>query len=473
MTRILSKNITKHEEEEIELAGWVDSRRDHGKIIFVDLRDREGVTQIVFTPADEELYNKADSLRPEWVIKIKGEVKKRPEGMKNPDLDNGEYEVKVSKLQIITEAETPPISVSGDGMEIGEDKRMEYRYLDLRRNRLNQNIRKRGEVMNYIHNYLSNKDFVNVETPVLGKSTPEGARDYLVPSRLQPGLFYALPQSPQQYKQLLMVSGFERYYQIVKCFRDEDTRGDRQPEFTQVDIEMSFTNEEDVISLIEEMFLSLVDKIYPDKKVTLDSDGHIPRMTYKEAMKKHETDRPDVRKDKDNENELAPLFVTDFPAFEKKEGKGGRWAAVHHPFTMPDVDSVKEFKEKFKEDPSSIKAKQYDFVVNGYEVAGGSIRIHDPKLLSAVFEMIGHSKENIEDRFGHLLEAFKYGVPSHGGVAVGFDRLMMILQNEPNIREVIAFPKTGDGQDLMMGAPAEVDEEQLEELHIKVDKEDE
>jgi aspartyl-tRNA synthetase len=236
---------------------------------------------------------------------------------------------------------------------------------------------------------------------------------------------------------------------------------------------MSFINEEDVISLIEGMFLSLVDKIYPDKKVTLDSDGHIPRMTYKEALEKHQTDRPDVRKDKDDENELAPLFVTDFPAFEKKEGKGGRWAAVHHPFTMPDVDNVKEFKDEFEEDPSSIKAKQYDFVVNGYEVAGGSIRIHDPKLLSAVFEMIGHSKENIEDRFGHLLEAFKYGVPPHGGVAVGFDRLMMILQNEPNIREVIAFPKTGDGQDLMMDAPAEVDEEQLEELHIKVDREDE
>ncbi len=464
--RILSKEISEYEGQEVEMSGWVNIRRDHGKIIFIDLRDRTGITQIVFTPRNKELYNLADSLRPEWVVRIKGEVKKRPEGMKNPELPNGEYEVNVTELEVLTKAETPPISIDGDGWDISENKRMNYRYLDLRRERMKGNIRKRAEAVEFIRNFLSSHDFVDVETPVLGKSTPEGARDYLVPSRLHPGEFYALPQSPQQYKQLLMVAGLERYYQIVKCFRDEDTRGDRQPEFTQVDIELSFTNEEEILSLVEEMMISFVKEVYPEKELTLDENGRIPRITYEKAISEYNSDCPDVRKNKENKNELAFVFVTDFPAFEKKEGKG-RWGAVHHPFTMPNIEDPENLKSKFKEDPSSIKARQYDLVLNGYEIAGGSIRIHNPELLSAIFEVLGHKKEDIEARFGHLLEAFKYGVPPHGGIAFGFDRVVMILQNEPNIREVIAFPKTGDGRDLMMNAPSEVDKEQLEELHIK------
>ncbi len=465
--RIFSNQISKYESREIEMAGWVGNRRDHGKIVFIDLRDRKGIAQIVFTPKDEKLYKLANSLRSEWVIKIKGEVKKRPEGMENPNLPNGKYEVSVSDLKVLTEAKTPPISIDGDGMDINEEKRMEHRYLDLRRDRMKKNIRNRSKVTNYVRNFFADRDFVEIETPILGKSTPEGARDYLVPSRLHSGKFYALPQSPQQYKQLLMVAGFERYFQLARCFRDEDTRGDRQPEFTQIDIELSFTNEEEILSLTEELFLSLVKKMYPDKKFILDKNGHIPKITYEEALKEHKTDRPDVRENKENPDELAFLFVTNFPAFERKEGKGNRWAAVHHPFTMPKVESVEEFKESFKKDPSSIKARQYDLVLNGYEIAGGSIRIHDPKLLSAVFEALGHKKEDIKERFGQLLKAFQYGVPPHGGIAVGFDRVMMILENEPSIREVITFPKTGDGRDLMMNAPSEVEEKQLKELHIK------
>jgi aspartyl-tRNA synthetase len=388
--------------------------------------------------------------------------------MKNPDLLNGDYEVNVSELNILTKAETPPISIDGDGWDINENNRMRYRYLDIRRKRVSENIKKRAEAVKFIRNFLSDRDFVEVETPVLGKSTPEGARDYLIPSRLHPGEFYALPQSPQQYKQLLMVAGLERYCQIVKCFRDEDTRGDRQPEFTQIDIELSFTNEEEVLSLVEEMMLSFVKEVYPEKELTLDENGRIPRISYEKAMNEYNSDRPDVRKNKENKNELAFVFVTDFPAFEKKEGKG-RWGAVHHPFTMPNVEGPEELKNKFKEDPSSIKARQYDLVLNGYEIAGGSIRIHNPELLSAIFEVLGHKKEDIDIRFGHLLEAFKYGVPPHGGIAFGFDRVVMILQNEPNIREVIAFPKTGDGRDLMMNAPSKVDKDQLEDLHIKID----
>jgi aspartyl-tRNA synthetase len=471
MERILSKNLEKYEDQEIKLSGWVDSRRDHGKIIFIDLRDRSGITQVVFIPKDKELYEKADTLRSEWVIEIMGEVKRRPDGMENKDISSGIYEIKATSLNILTKADTPPIDIKSDGGDIGEDTRMKYRYLDLRRKRLNENIKKRSYVVNFIRNYLNKENFVEIETPVLGKSTPEGARDYLVPSRLQPGKFYALPQSPQQYKQLLMVAGFERYYQLVKCFRDEDTRGDRQPEFTQVDMELSFTTEEEIMTLVEGMFLDLVKEVYPDKKLSLGVDGKIPRMTYDEAIENYNSDRPDIRKDKEDKDELAFVFVTDFPAFEKKEGKGGRWAAVHHPFTMPKIDNLEKLKEEFKKDPASIKACQYDLVLNGYEVAGGSIRIYNSELLSTIFELLGHSKESINERFGHLLEAFKYGVPPHGGIAVGFDRIMMILQNEPNIREVIAFPKSGDGQDLMMGAPAEVDNNQIDELHIKIKKE--
>ena len=478
MERILIKDIVNRIGQKVVLKGWVDVRRDHGKLIFIDLRDSSGKVQVIFImrPATGDLTKvsdvyrdriMADRLRPEWVIEIEGVVKERPKSMENPDLPTGKIEIEVTKLKILNEAKTPPIDVFGKGDDIGEEARLKYRYLDLRRPRLQKNLRNRHKIINFIRGFLAEKDFTEIETPILTKSTPEGARDYVVPSRLHPGKFYALPQSPQQYKQLLMVSGFERYFQIARCFRDEDTRGDRQPEFTQLDLEMSFTDQEEILNLTEELFLNLARILYPAKKIRLTEEGKIPRITYKEAMKKYGTDKPDARSDKNNPDELAFLFVVDFPMFEWKE-KEKRWDAVHHPFTMPQAENVEEFWDLFKKDPASISAFQYDFVLNGYEIGGGSIRTHNSELLMAVFEAMGNKPEAIKKQFGHLLEAFKYGVPPHGGIAPGIDRLAMILENEPNIREIIAFPKTGDGRDLMMDAPSEISKKQLKELGIKI-----
>ncbi len=465
--RTLAAEIVSKEGEEVELTGWVDVRRDHGKLIFIDLRDRSGIAQVVFIPKDKELHAKAETLRSEWVVKIKGKVGKRPAGMENPKIPSGYHEVPAESLEIVSEAKTPPFNVSGDGREINEEIRMKYRYLDLRRPRMKQNLVMRGKVNEFVREFLSEREFVEVETPYISKSTPEGARDYLVPSRVYPGKFYALPQSPQQYKQLLMVAGLEQYFQIVRCFRDEDTRGDRQPEFTQLDIEKSFTNQEEVLGLIEELFTALVKKLYPEKKI---QKTPFPRMSCREVMEKYGSDKPDLRKDKNDPNELAFLFVVDFPAFEWKETEK-RWDAVHHPFTQPRVKDADDFKKKFKENPAGILADQYDLVLNGFEIAGGSIRIHDSALLQEVFEAMGNKRVEVIAKFGHMLEAFSYGVPPHGGIAAGLDRFIALLQNEPNIREVIAFPKTGDGKDLMMDGPSEVSKEQLKELHIKVEKE--
>jgi aspartyl-tRNA synthetase len=465
--RILSSETSGKVGEEVELAGWVDARRDHGKLVFVDLRDRAGIVQLVFNAKDEEIYKQADKLRPEWVIRVKGEVGKRPPGMINKDLETGEVEVVVKELEVLAEAETPPFELNTDGYEINEETRMKYRYLDMRRRRIKNNLIARHKITEFTRRYFYGKGFVEVETPYISKSTPEGARDYLVPSRLQPGMFYALPQSPQQYKQLLMIGGLERYFQMARCFRDEDTRGDRQPEFTQIDLEMSFVEQEDVLGLIEEYLLQLFRELYPQRKLSL-KNGKVPRMSYNVAMREYSTDRPDIRKNKQDEDELAPVFVVDFPMFEQAEDKS--WRAAHHPFTMPDVKDARELKAKFKKDPLSIRAFQYDAVLNGWEIFGGSIRNHNPELLKAVFEVLGHKSGDIDERFGHLLNAFRYGVPPHGGIACGFDRLVAILQNEPNIREVIAFPKTGDGRDLMMDAPSSVDKRQLDELGLSIKK---
>lgn len=464
--RVLAKDIVSHEGKEVELIGWVDVRRDHGKLIFIDLRDRSGVAQVVFIPKDKELHAKAETLRSEWVIRVKGKVGKRPAGMENPKIPSGLHEVPAEVLEVISEANTPPFDLGGDGREINEEIRMKYRYLDLRRPRLRRNLAMRSRINTFIREFFSAREFVEVETPYISKSTPEGARDYLVPSRVYPGKFYALPQSPQQYKQLLMVAGLENYFQIVRCFRDEDTRGDRQPEFTQLDIEKSFTDQEEILKLIEGLFIELVKKLYPEKKI---QKTPFPRMSYKEVVEKYKTDKPDLRKDKNDPNELAFLFVVDFPAFEWKASEK-RWDAVHHPFTQPRVKDAEDFKKKFKADPSAIFADQYDLVLNGYEIAGGSIRIHDAALLQAVFEAMGNKREEVLAKFGHMLEAFSYGVPPHGGIAAGLDRVVAILQNEPNIREVIAFPKTGDGRDLMMDGPSDVSKEQLKELHLKIEK---
>ncbi len=456
--RTLIADIVTHEGKEVELMGWVSVRRDHGKLIFIDLRDRSGVCQVVFY--GKEMYAIADKLRPEWVVKITGTVNKRPENMINPNIPTGKHEIGAAKLEVLTEAQTPPIDVMSDGKEIGEESRMKFRYLDLRRARMQKNLRARSKTLAFVDEYFKKHDFTEVETPILGKSTPEGARDYLVPSRLYLGKFYALPQAPQQYKQLLMVAGLERYFQVARCFRDEDTRGDRQPEFTQIDLEMSFVEREDVMSYLENFMVELVKNVYPEKHITA---VPFPRLSHKEAMEKYKSDKPDLRKDKNDPNELAFSWIVDFPFYEYDE-KEKRWDFGHNPFSMP------EGGELPAKPSADIKAMQYDLALNGFEIAGGSIRNHKPELLKKAFELLGYKDNVIMDKFGHMIEAFSYGVPPHGGAAIGFDRLMMILLNEPNIREVIAFTKTGDGRDLMSNAPSEVDEKQLKELHIKTIK---
>jgi len=461
MHRTLAKETINYIGKEVMLAGWVNTVRSHGKLLFVDLRDRSGIVQVVFGgAADPEILSKAKELRSEWVVQIKGTVQERPKGMENPDLPTGNIEIVAKSLTILSEAKTLPFAIDGPGYEISEEKRLRYRYLDLRRERLQKNLRIRDKVIREMRDFLGREGFVEIETPILTKSTPEGARDFLVPSRLQPGKFYALPQSPQQYKQLLQVAGFERYFQIARCFRDEDPRADRQAEFTQLDIEMSFVEQEDILDLIERLYITVVKKLFPEKKITA---LPFPRLKYQEVMEKYKTDKPDLRKNINDPNELAFCFVVDFPMFEWREEEK-RWDAVHHPFTRPQTDDIKEIKKN----PEKILAFQYDFVLNGYEIGGGSLRSYKPEILEAVFEVMGHKKADVKAKFGHLLEAFSYGVPPHGGIAPGIDRFLAVVLNEPSIREVMAFPKTGDNRDLMMGAPSEVSEEQLKELNLKI-----
>ncbi|MBI2023759.1 aspartate--tRNA ligase [Candidatus Giovannonibacteria bacterium] len=447
----------------ITLMGWIDIRRDHGKLIFLELRDAAGKIQLVVTPKNAELHKIAETLRPEWVVEITGEVAARPDAMKNPEHPTGEIELKVTDILVLNESLTPPLDISSGGLLIGEEVRMKYRYLDIRRPRLNKNLKNRFKALKFIRDFLSERGFTEVETPSLSKSTPEGARDYLVPSRIEPGKFYALPQSPQQYKQLLMVGGLEKYFQIARCFRDEDTRGDRQPEFTQLDLEMSFVQAEDVIKLNEELLINLIRANYPEKTV---QEIPFPRVSYKEAMEKYGTDRPDLRKNKEDQNLLAFCWVVDFPFFEKTE-EGG-FTFTHNPFSAPKAEFMPDLMNK--KNIGEILTTQYDVVLNGFEIGGGSIRNHKPDALKKVFEIMGFEEKKITENFGHMLEALSYGAPPHGGIAWGFDRLMMLLENEPNIREVIAFPKTGDARDLMMEAPSEVPKEQLKELRISVEK---
>lgn len=462
MKRILAKNTTKYIGQEVTVAGWVNTVRSHGKLLFVDLRDESGIVQIVFGPkTSDEVLKAAKKVRPEWTLAVVGVVQERPKGMENPEIATGNIEIIANNLQIFSQAKTVPFALDSEGYEISEEKRLKYRYLDLRRPRLQKNIRIRHKVLQEIRLFLARKDFIEIETPILTKSTPEGARDFLVPSRLQPGKFYALPQSPQQYKQLLQVAGFERYFQIARCFRDEDPRADRQAEFTQLDIEMSFVEQEDILNLTEDIFCHIIETLFPEKHI---SQRPFPRIKYAKAIQDYNTDRPDLRKNIHDANELAFCFVIDFPMFEWRKEEN-RWDAVHHPFTKPQTDKIQEIKAN----PDKILAFQYDFVLNGYELGGGSIRSHKPEILEAVFEVMGHTKSEVRSKFGHLLEAFSFGVPPHGGIALGIDRFLAVVLNEPNIREVMAFPKTGDNRDLMMGAPSAVSKEQLEELHIKIE----
>ena len=576
----------------VTLAGWVHRRRDHGGLIFIDLRDRSGIVQVVLNPRESpEAHETGTQFRNEWVVQVKGQVGTRPAGTENPDLPTGEIEVNARVVQVLNSSLTPPFYVNED-TEVEENLRLKHRYLDLRRQRLQRNIALRHRVVKYIRDYLDEEGFLEIETPVLIKSTPEGARDYLVPSRVHPGTFYALPQSPQQLKQLLMVSGFEKYFQIARCFRDEDLRADRQPEFTQLDLEMSFVDEDDVLGLTEALFTELADTVTPEKGLT----RPFPRLTYAESMRRYGTDKPDLRfglelevltgvvKDSgfkvfqsvvesggtikglrapgcsgysrrqldaliefakergakglvnialegtpDSEGrweagsvkstvtrflsdeelngiihglkaetgdllmivagdekstnaalsalrnemgqrlgladpeELAFMFVVDFPLVEWNDDQG-RWDATHHPFTSPREEDL----GLMDTDPGSVRARCYDMVCNGQEVASGSIRIHDRGLQQKVFKLLAYDEEEAQARFGHLLEAFEYGAPPHGGIAPGIDRLVAILAGEESIREVIAFPKNQSAIDLMTAAPAPVSAQQLKDLHLRV-----
>lgn len=569
----------------VTLAGWVHRRRDHGGVIFVDLRDRYGITQAVFNPEiSSEAYGVGDMFRGEYVVQVTGTVTARPADMKNPKLATGEIELVVNNAKVLNPAKTPPFMLSDDTV-VGEELRLKYRYLDLRRPRLQQNMVLRHKVITFIRTWLDKQDFIEVETPILIKSTPEGARDFLVPSRLHPGHFYALPQSPQQLKQLLMVSGYDRYFQIARCFRDEDLRGDRQPEFTQLDLEMSFVDMEDVVALNEQLVIDLVSTLLPEKRFL---QVPFPRLTYYEAMDRYGSDKPDLRfglplvdvseivqhstfrvfqmalatpkgvvkvlrapglatysrkqiteletiaknlgakgmawvKVKDAANgkfnggiskflsqeetraildateaetgdlllfgadkwdvvvqvlgrlrleianrldlrdpELfAYAWVIGFPLVEWNEEQE-RWDAMHHPFTSPMDEDI----DKMDSDPGNVRAKAYDLVANGWELAGGSIRIHRRDVQRRMFELLNIDEEHQQSQFGHMLSAFEYGAPPHGGIAWGMDRTLMMFAGEPNIREVIAFPKTATGTDLMTAAPSEVDKDQLDDLHI-------
>jgi len=568
--------------KEVILNGWVDTRRDLGGVIFIDLRDRFGLTQVVFSPQDnKEAHEKADQLRSEYVIGVKGIIKKRDPENINPNLKTGDIEVRVSELEIFSKSETPPFEIKDD-TRTNEDLRLKYRYLDLRRRSMQNNMMLRSKAYHVIRSYFQNNEFAEVETPVLMRSTPEGARDYLVPSRVNPGKFFALPQSPQTYKQILMVSGMDRYYQIVKCFRDEDLRADRQPEFTQIDVEMSFIEEEDIYNMTE----GLIQKLFKEA-IGVDVETPFPRMTYKEAMLTYGSDKPDTRfgmkfvdlsdivadsefrvfsktvadggkvigfvapglgslgrgvmdrltkrvQDeigaggliylKNNEDELYSsvskfvseeenrgmvekagaeigdlvlilagpkekvysqlgqlrvmvakeydlideskfnlLWVTDFPLLEW-DPEDGRYYAMHHPFTSP----RKEDLENMEDNPGEVRARAYDIVLNGNEIGGGSIRIHERDVQKRMFNMLGIGDEEAQEKFGFLLDAFNFGAPPHGGIALGLDRIIMLLTGAKSLREVIAFPKNQKAQSLMDNCPDVVDKKQLDELHIQL-----
>lgn len=461
MQRSLAFETAKQIGQEVLLQGWINSRRDHGKIMFLDLRDRSGIVQMV---SGKSL---ADA-RPEDVVEVKGLVKARPEKMVNPKIATGKVEVEVKDLKILSHARELPFPIDKDGYDINEEIRMKYRYLDIRRPRMTRNLRLRSRVTTLIRNFLTARDFVEIETPILTKTTPEGARDFIVPSRLQVGKFYALPQSPQQYKQLLMVAGMERYFQLARCFRDEDPRKDRAyGEFTQLDLEMSFVTQEDIIQLTEELFTTIVKTVFPKKRI---SQTPWPRIPHKLAKEKYGTDKPDLRKDKNDPDELAFSWTIDFPLFTEQSeedfyyGSGSaKFAPSHHMFTAPHQDDI----PLLETNPLKVRGLQHDMVLNGYEVGGGSVRIHQKEVQEKVFELIGFNEEQ-KQQFEHMLTAFTYGVPPHGGIAPGIDRFLFTVLGEPSIREMMAFPASASGQTSVMDAPSEVTNEQLKELGLTI-----
>lgn len=438
-------------DKEVTLYGRVETVRDHGKILFIDLKDDSAVVQAVSKEKHE--------VSPEDILKIKGLVKKRPENLVNKELETGTIEVEVIELEVISKAKTPPIPTEGEGRDIEENLRLKYRYLDLRRPRLQKNLRLRSEVSKLAREFLAKEEFTEIETPYLSKTTPEGARDFLVPSRLHPGKFYALAQAPQQYKQLLMLGGFEKYFQFARAFRDEDMRADRQYEHTQIDIEMAYIKRENIFVLIENLFKNLAQKL--DRKI---QETPFPIFTYKQAIEKFGQDKFDLRKNKKLE-ELAFAWVVDFPLFEYDE-KEKRFTFSHNPFSAPKEEHVKDLMEK--KNIENLLSYQYDLVLNGEEIASGSIRITDPKIQKQIFKVLGYSEEKIKKDFGHLLDAYEYGAPPHGGIAIGFDRVCAILAGEKSIREVIAFPVSGAGTTAVMEGPSKVDPKTLKELKLKI-----
>lgn len=464
--RTLVKDTVGSVDQEVMLQGWVDTKRDHGKLTFIDLRDRTGKVQCVG-------FAKMGELTVESVIKVVGTVKKRPERMVNPQLLTGTVEVDVKEYEVLNKAKELPIQVDTDGLEINEEVRLKYRYIDLRRERLQKNIRLRNDYAQALRTALLKQDFVEIETPLLTKATMEGARDFVVPSRFQHGKFYALPQSPQQYKQLLMTAGFERYFQFPRCLRDEDLRADRSFEHTQLDLEMSFVTREDVMSVVESVVKEAVQKVGGKLK-----DQQFPVLSYDEAMEKYGADKFDLRTDEEKkEGILAFAWVVNFPFFKKvdkadaaevRDGKSG-WTFTHNPFSAP-LPEHEEWLLK-GENIDKIITTQYDLVCNGLEAGGGSIRNHKASLLEATYKIMGYTPEQTKASVGHMLEAFDFGTPPHGGIALGLDRHIALIANENSIKETIAFPMTSTGRTAVMDAPSPVSEDQLSELGIAVEEE--
>jgi aspartyl-tRNA synthetase len=468
MKRTLALNTPDKIGQQVLLKGWVDSKRDHGKITFIDLRDRSGKVQVVG-------FEKLGDLRTEAVVHIQGLVKKRGERYINPDLATGQVEVEAESYTLLSDTKELPITLDDDGLDINELPRLKYRYIDLRRPRLQHNLKMRSQLVDALRQALFAQDFTEIETPMLTKSTKEGARDFVVPSRFQPGKFYALPQSPQQYKQLLMSAGFERYFQIARCIRDEDLRADRGFEFTQLDLEMSFATQQEVMNLVESVVKTAVKAV--DGKL---QQEQFPVLTYQEAVEQYGEDKFDLRSEQEKQaNILAFAWVIEFPFFkqvdiedaaEVRDSKSG-WTFTHNPFSQPKEEFLKDHLAH--NNIANILTTQYDLVCNGYEVGGGSLRAYRPEVLQATFEIMGYTREEIEKSVGHMLEAFKYGTPPHGGIALGIDRLVMLLAGEQSLKETVAFPMSSTGRTAVMDAPNQIEPEQLQELGLKIIEETE
>lgn len=461
--RIYAKDLSNHQGEEVLIMGWADSVRNQSKMVFFDFRDSSALIQCIVLPKSEAL-EEARKLNSEFVVEVFGRVNPRPEKDQKHDILNGAIELEVLNIKIVNECNVLPFPLE-ETSNIDENLRLKYRYLDIRSPRMKKNLQNRYKLQKFIRDYFDQEGFLEIETPLISAPTLEGSRSFVVPSRAYQGNFYSLPQSPQQYKQLLMVGGVEKYFQFARCMRDEDARGDRQPEFTQLDMEMAFVSEEDVMSLNEKLLISLVEKNYPEKKI---QQIPFPRITYKEAIEKYGSDKPDIRNDKNDPNLLAFVWVTDFPMFEKTSDDNidgtGQWTFTHNPFSRPKDEYFQDFMTG--ENIADILTTQYDIALNGFEIGGGSLRNYNAEALRQTFHIMGYDEERIEMNFGHMIKALGFGAPPHGGIAWGFDRLLMILENEPNIREIIPFAKTSDGKDLLMNAPCDISTKQKEELGL-------